>query len=233
MREDIRDERQLVEQATADELSHPVAVVTLAHARDRGVDGDDQPGVAGHPRPLQDGLGGGAAADQVELEEHGARRRRLDVLETMARDRREAVAGAGLPGRAGRPRLAVRMHHPRVADRGQHEGQRELLAQDAGAQVGRSDRHRLARAERHVLEGAAILAQRHLPFRAAIEVVEDGQGQAAPGQRPQILHADDTRRGDLARGAAQRRGVLFPASGPSCFPTAGPTSGEVRERTPS
>ena len=90
------------------------------------------------------------------------------------------------PGCARGRHFAARMHQPAVADRGQQEGERARSR--PSTRVRRShlrERDRVARPERHVLEGAAVLAERDLPFGASVEIVEDGRGRRrrASGRR--------------------------------------------------
>src|ERR687892_680570 len=56
MGQDVRQERQLLQQASAHQRLHAVAVVTLTDARDGRVDGDDERAEAGHPGALDGGL---------------------------------------------------------------------------------------------------------------------------------------------------------------------------------
>ena len=176
-------------------------MVALAEAGDRRVDGDHEPGEAGDARALDRALGGGPPADQVELVEHRGRRGRLHVLEPMAGDRREDAPGAGRAGGARGGHLALGVHHPQVADGRQHERQRQIAPEHARTQVARRHRHRLAGAKRQVVEGPAVLAKRHLAIGAAVDVVEHRTGHPPARERPQIVDADDARRGDAAFGS--------------------------------
>src|SRR2546429_1606386 len=58
----------------------------------------------------------------------------------------------------------------------------------------------MAWAEGDVLIDAAIFAEGDLAFSAAIKIVEDGPGHAAPGEGAEICDADHTGRGDGAGG---------------------------------
>ena len=60
----------------------------------------------------------------------------------------------------------------------------------------------MPRPEGDVLEGAAVLAERDLAFRASVEIVEDGAGHAAARQGPQILDGDHAGRRDPSRGSS-------------------------------
>jgi hypothetical protein len=119
MREDVRQERQLLQHAAADQRLHAVAVIALAQARDGRVDRDDERAIPGDAGTLDDRLGRAPTAQQIELEEHGPGGAGLHVLQPVTGDGREDVGGAGRAGRARGRDLATRVHHPAVADRGQ------------------------------------------------------------------------------------------------------------------
>ena len=70
-------------------------------------------------------------------------------------------------------------HEP--ARRTEH-GERDRRAEHRGAQVGLHV-HGDARAERHVLEGALVLAQRHLAVGRAVDEVEHHPGQHRRARR--------------------------------------------------
>jgi hypothetical protein len=58
----------------------------------------------------------------------------------------------------------------------------------------------MAGAESDVVIHAAIFAEGDLAFGAAVEVVEDGPGHAAPGEVAEVCDADYAGRGDGAGG---------------------------------
>jgi len=90
------------------------------------------------------------------------------------------------------------VHQAAVADRSEQERESEIEAENAGAQVAIGDGDRMAGAEGDVLIDAAIFAECDLAFGAAIKVVEDGPGYAAPGEDAEISDADYAGRGDGA-----------------------------------
>ena len=139
MRQDLGKKRELLQHAAADELLHAVAMVALADAGDGGIDGDDQTGEPGDTGALDGRLGGGPAAHQIELVEHGPRGAGLHVFERVARDGREDVGRAGLAGCASGRDLAARMHETAVSHRGQQEGQGEVKTQRRGVRRSQSE----------------------------------------------------------------------------------------------
>ena len=98
----------------------------------------------------------------------------------------------------------MRIEHPAAAHGGQEERQRERRAQHGGAQVARRRGHRRARTQGHLLEGPAVLAQGDLGLGAAVDVVEDGAGEAPLGEAPEVRDVDDARRSHPARRAPRR-----------------------------
>src|SRR6266566_6279752 len=66
----LRKKRDLLQQAPADELFHPVAVVALTESGDGGVDGHDQRGVPRNPSAFDHCFGGTATAHEIQLIEH-------------------------------------------------------------------------------------------------------------------------------------------------------------------
>src|SRR5450631_78719 len=109
-----------------------------------------------------------------------------------------------MAGGARSAHFARGVHEAAVADRSEQEWESEIEAEKAGAQVAIGERNRMAWAESDVLVDAAIFAEGDLAFSTAIEVVEDGPGNAAPGDVAQICDADHARRGDGAGGSSHR-----------------------------
>jgi hypothetical protein len=88
------------------------------------------------------------------------------------------------------------MHEAAVANGSEQEREREIEAENAGAQVAMVEGHGVAGTEGEVLVDAAIFVEGDFAFCAAIEVIEDRFGHAALGDGAEISDADDARRGD-------------------------------------
>jgi hypothetical protein len=65
------------------------------------------------------------------------------------------------------------VHEAAVANGSEQEGESEIEAENTGAQRAISKSNSVARTEGDVLIDAAIFAEGHLAFGAAIEVIED------------------------------------------------------------
>ena len=92
-----------------------------------------------------------------------------------------------------------RIEHATAADRCQQERELEALTEDGHVQIALGDRDRVARAEDHVVEDAAVLPQREFGVGAAVDVVEHRARHAALGHEPEIGDVDDARRVDGTR----------------------------------
>jgi hypothetical protein len=88
------------------------------------------------------------------------------------------------------------VHEPAVANGREQEGQSEIDAKNARAQVAIGERDRVPRTEGDVLIDAAIFAERYFAFGATIKVIEDGFGNAPLGDSSEISDADYVRGGD-------------------------------------
>ena len=86
------------------------------------------------------------------------------------------------------------MHQAAVTNRRQNRRKRNVVSQNARAQIAFLERDGMARAQNHFLKRAAIFAQRHFVTRAPVHVVEYRARQTAPGQPAQILDIDHARR---------------------------------------
>ena len=89
--------------------------------------------------------------------------------------------------------LASRIEQAAAADRREQQRERERKAEHRGPHVARGSRDGTPRAEYHRVECAAVLAERDLAVRAAIDVIEHDARQAAFGEPPQIGDVDDAR----------------------------------------
>jgi hypothetical protein len=88
------------------------------------------------------------------------------------------------------------VHEPAIANGSEQEGKSEIETEYAGAQVALVERYRMAGTEGDVVIDAAIFAEGHLTFGAAIKVIEDRTGHPALGDGAEIRDADNARRGD-------------------------------------
>jgi hypothetical protein len=88
------------------------------------------------------------------------------------------------------------VHETAIAYRREQERKSEIVTENPGAEVAFGKCDRVAWAESYVLIDAAILAESHLAFGAAIKVIEDGPGYAALGNGPEICDAHYAWRGD-------------------------------------
>jgi len=201
-RENLRKKPHFFKGAAADEFLDAVAAIALADSGDGRIDGDDKGGKSGAARAINCGLGGGAATHQIELVEDGSGRGGFYVFQLVSRYGGENVGGARVAGGASGAHFAHGVHQAAVADRSQQEWEREIEAENAGAQVAIGDGDRMAGTEGDILIDAAILAEGDLAFGAAIEIVEDGPGHAAPSEGAEIRDADHSGRGDGAGGSS-------------------------------
>ena len=90
--------------------------------------------------------------------------------------------------------FAARIEHPAAADRREQERQLERRAEHRRTQIHGRGRHRRARTERDVVEGAAVLPQRDLRVGAAVDVVEDHARQPPLRQLAEVFDVDRARR---------------------------------------
>src|SRR5258708_2117877 len=136
--------------------------------------------------------------------------RSLQVTVDSARAAATSTSGTGpLPGAttlgsagsASGAHFAHGVHQAAVADRSQQEWEREIEAENAGAQVAIGDGDRMAGAEGDVFIDAAIFSECDLAFGAAIEIVEDRPGHTALGEGAKICDADHAGRGGGAGGS--------------------------------
>jgi hypothetical protein len=88
------------------------------------------------------------------------------------------------------------VHEPALANRSEQEGESEIEAKNACAKVTIGERYRVSGTKGDILIEAAILAKGDLAFGATIKVIEDGIGQTALCDGPEISDADDARRSD-------------------------------------
>ena len=170
-----------MEGVTADELLHAVAEIALTHAGDRGIDGDDERGEAGGASAIDGGLGGATATHEIELIKNGAGGGGFYVFKLVAGDGGENVGGAGVACGARCADFSDGVHEAAVADGSEQKWQREIEAENAGARGAMVEGDGVARAEGDVLIDAGVFAQGDFAFGAAIEVIEDGGGDAAFG----------------------------------------------------
>jgi hypothetical protein len=84
------------------------------------------------------------------------------------------------------------MHHATIADRGQNRRESQVVAHHACAEIAFVEGHGISRAEEDVAKRAWIFPKCQFVFSAAIEIVEDGTRQAAPGQTAKVLNVDDS-----------------------------------------
>ena len=189
----VGQERHFFPQAPAQQFFHAIAVIPFAQARHRGVDGDHQRRAARHPGAFNHRFGGGTPAHQIELEADGSGGRGRDVFHPVPGDGREHVGGARGARGPGGARFPIGMHQAAVAHRRQQRGERYVEAQDACPHLALGHRDRMTRPERDVIKDPAVLAQRDLAIRAAVQVIKHRFGQSTPRQGPEILHTDDPR----------------------------------------
>ena len=138
-----------------------------------------------------------AVAPQVELEPavgvgggrgHGLRRRRPE--------RRQRVRDAEAPGDARDRGLAVLVHQPGEAGRGEDQRHRRRAAEDGRGQVDRRDVAQHARDELDPRVRLARATQARLGLGGPVDVVEDGARDVPTGDRAQVR--DRRRRGQPA-----------------------------------
>ena len=189
-REKLPDVRKHVERIAREQLFDAVAQIALAHARDRRVDRDDENRIAGGARALEHRGGDVAPAEQIHLIPGRTWRRGADVLQPGARQRRKRVDGAGGAGDPRGDLLAVRMEHPRAADRPEEERERDRRAEDRRLQIDGRRLDGAARPEHDPVVRAAIVAHRDLVVRSAVDVVEHRPGQTPFRDAAQVLDID-------------------------------------------
>ena len=144
-----------MEGVAADELLHAVAEIALTHAGDGSIDGDDERGKAGGAGAIDGGLGGAAATHEIELIEDGAGGGGFYVFKLVAGDGGENVGGAGVACGARCADFADGVHEAAVADGSEQKWQREIEAENAGAQVAMVEGDGVAGAEGDVLIDAS------------------------------------------------------------------------------
>ncbi len=193
-RENLRDIWNLLQQSTADEFLHAVAVIALANSRHRSINRDDQRGKSSNPRSLDCGLGSPAPAHQIELVENRSSRPRPYVLELVSGNRRKNIARAGLAGRSRGRHFASGMHEPAVSDRRKHERNSEFEAQNSGGQTAIANRYRMTRPKSDVVKYPAIFAECDLAFGAAVEVVEHRLRNSFARDGPEVFDANHSGR---------------------------------------
>ena len=107
---------------------------------------------------------------------------------------------AGEQGRR-RDLFAARPEHAAAADRREDQGQRQRRLQHRRPQVRCRGLHRATGPEGDVFIRAAVLPQRDLGVRAAVDVVEYGPREPPPGGQAEILDIDEGHDGRFSHGA--------------------------------
>ena len=155
------------------------ALLAIARAVDRRVDGDDERAIAGSLGAL-DELGGVALVLlDVELEPLRRLRRGSHVLERRARERAQRHQRRARVRTTGRRDLAV--------------GMRELEPEHADARVDRADVAQHARVQADALVRLAVPADRQLVRRAAVDVLPRHVLHPPRGDRLEVGEVDHAR----------------------------------------
>src|SRR5208282_5110387 len=120
-REHVRKKGKFLEEATADEFLHSVAIVALADSSYGGVDRNNERGKSGDAGAFDSGLGGATAAHQIQLIEGGSSGSGFHIFQAVPGDGGENVGGAGVAGGARGGHFASGVHEAAVADGGEQE----------------------------------------------------------------------------------------------------------------
>src|SRR5271170_3132186 len=90
------------------------------------------------------------------------------------------------------------MHETAVPHGREQERKGKIEAKNARTHVAIRKRYRVTGAEGYVFEGAAILAESDLAFRAAVQIVENRLRQTATRHGPKVIDAYHAWRGNCA-----------------------------------
>ncbi len=174
-----------------------IADIAIAGSGHRQVDGEGQHRAAQLGGALQQRLHVAPVLDHIELEPGRPARALGHLLHVADRHGRKAHRHAGLPGGAGGLDLAPARIHARHADRGEHHGHGQFLAQHLGLQrdLRDIDQHPLAQVD--LLEVLRIGPERRLRKGAAVDIVEQHLGDAPARQLAVVgdvcgAHADSS-----------------------------------------
>ena len=85
------------------------------------------------------------------------------------------------------------MHETAISDGSQQEWKGKVETQHARAQLTIWMGYGVTGPERNVLEYPAVLAERHLAFRPAVEVVENRLRQSSTRHGPKVIDTNDAR----------------------------------------
>ncbi len=165
---------------------HPGAQVALAVPLHRHVDRQAQSVIAALAAALDEAPVELGVAQHVDLEHLRPRGRGADVLDGVARQRRQGVEG---PRPVGGPRhrhLPLPMKQPRHAGGRQQDRPIDLHAQHGRRQVGRRDVDQIARHQVDFAERLGVAPHRALVLGGAIDVLEHRCRHPAPGQAAQV-----------------------------------------------
>lgn len=109
----------------------------------------------------------------------------------MSGHRRQNESYSCFTCRPRRAYLALRMKHSAESDGREQERHGQFGTQYRGLRFAPANSDGLPRAKSHLLERAAIFAQRDLALGSAVNVIEDDLRQAPLGDKPQIADIND------------------------------------------
>ncbi len=216
----------------------PAADVPLAPAEDGRVHRESDRLVARGLRPLDQLLGQPAVAEDVELEPLRPVVDGGDLLDGAGPDGGERVGDADLGGGPGDGQLALGVGDAGEAGGGEHQRQRDALAEEGRRRVDVADVAQHAGLEG---PGAVTLAVGHdgpLVLGGTVDVVEHAVGQAALGDAAQVAHVGRLRQSagdgiELDRLEADDRAEGLDHAHVRRPPAPGPPRGTASRRWPT
>ena len=162
--------------------AHAIADVAIARAQHRKVDGEDQRPAIGCRRARDDLLHHAPVPHHVELEPEGLAGRPAHLLDRADADGRQREGNAGLLRSLRSLDFRPPRHHPGKAHGGQHDRERQLLAEQRHRRVQRRHVAKHFLLQRDLLQVGAVGKQRRLVERTAVDIVEHQLRQAPSGQ---------------------------------------------------
>jgi len=154
------------------------------------VDGDEDRFVARVFRALDKLPAEVEVAHAVELEPQPTAHFLGDPLDAERRGRRHGEGHAGGLRGTGEDQLRAMASGADAAGRRDGERQRRFTSKNGNLGIDLRDIHEDFRQQPHPLEGGAVLAQRHLVLRPAVEEIEYRPRQAPARHLPQVLDVD-------------------------------------------
>ncbi len=180
-------------QAQGGRQGEAVAHVALAASEHGRIDRQHDRVVARRSRAFDQFFDQAAVSPRVDLEPFRPAVDRSDLFDRARAQRGEAVGDPGAFRRARHREFALRVRHPGEADRGEHERERQALAENRGLGVDLTDVREDPRAEFETREGGHVALTGAFVLGRAVDVVKAAAGDATLCECAQIVDAGAAR----------------------------------------